>query len=45
MTGKLIGNVIGTTIALKVADEYILKPLTKKRKKKKKGDYDDIFKL
>jgi len=36
-TGKLLGNVIGTAIALNVAEKHILRPLVKSIKKKKKG--------
>ena len=46
--GKLLGNVAGTAITLGVTKKYILDPIYKtKKKKKKKGsiDYEEMFEL
>ena len=34
--GKTIGTIIGAAITLKATDKYILEPLKKEKKKKKK---------
>ena len=44
-TGKLIGNVLGTAIALGVTKKYVLDPLVKKKKKKQLNTYEDLFNL
>jgi F0F1-type ATP synthase membrane subunit b/b' len=43
-TGELLGNVVGAAIVLGVTKKYVLEPIMKRKKKKKKEiNYDNIF--